>query len=86
MPKRAATRLKEGITPCHRRNWDARFWPYATKGFFAFKERIPDVLAAEGLRGCPPSPLHGARRWGYEARNGANPWSSPIDREPDAPD
>ena len=51
MPKRAATRLKESITPCHRRNWDARFWPYATKGFFAFNERIPDVLAAEGLRG-----------------------------------
>ena len=34
-----------------RRSWDERFWPYATKGFFAFKERIPDVLAVEGLRG-----------------------------------
>ena len=27
-----------------RRDWDTRFWPHATKGFFAFKERIPTIL------------------------------------------
>jgi deoxyribodipyrimidine photo-lyase len=27
-----------------RREWDERFWPHATKGFFAFKDRIPSVL------------------------------------------
>ena len=32
------------------RGWDSRLWPFATKGFFAFKEHIPDVLAEEGLR------------------------------------
>ena len=32
------------------RGWDSRFWPSATKGFFAFKERIPAALAEEGLR------------------------------------
>jgi deoxyribodipyrimidine photo-lyase len=33
-----------------RREWDAQFWPYATKGFFGFKEHIPEGLAALGLR------------------------------------
>ena len=32
-----------------RRSWDQRFWPHATKGFFALRERIGDVLAEEGL-------------------------------------
>jgi deoxyribodipyrimidine photo-lyase len=32
-----------------RRPWDARFWPHARKGFFTLKEKIPAVLAAEGL-------------------------------------
>jgi deoxyribodipyrimidine photo-lyase len=32
-----------------RRAWDARFWPHATKGFFAFKERIPGLLQSFGL-------------------------------------
>jgi deoxyribodipyrimidine photo-lyase len=32
-----------------RRGWDSAFWPHATKGFFAFKEQIPRLLAAEGL-------------------------------------
>ena len=27
-----------------RRDWDRLFWPHATKGFFAFKERIPQIL------------------------------------------
>lgn len=27
-----------------RRSWDADFWPFATKGFFPFKEKIPAVL------------------------------------------
>ena len=32
-----------------RREWDARFWPYAAKGFFPFKDRIPSVLRECGL-------------------------------------
>ncbi len=32
-----------------RRTWDERFWPHATKGYFAFKERIAEGLAEEGL-------------------------------------
>lgn len=40
----------EGITLVSvRRNWDTRFWPHATKGFFAFKERIPGELGRLGL-------------------------------------
>jgi deoxyribodipyrimidine photo-lyase len=31
------------------RSWDARFWPHARKGFFAFKDMIPRILAQEGL-------------------------------------
>jgi deoxyribodipyrimidine photo-lyase len=26
------------------RHWDAAFWPHATKGFFPFREKIPNVL------------------------------------------
>jgi deoxyribodipyrimidine photo-lyase len=32
-----------------RRGWDQRAWPHATKGFFPFKERIPELLRTEGL-------------------------------------
>jgi len=32
-----------------RRDWDEAFWPLATKGFFAFKDRIPAVLAELGV-------------------------------------
>ena len=31
-----------------RRDWDQRFWPHATKGFFAFKDRIPQILQDAG--------------------------------------
>jgi deoxyribodipyrimidine photo-lyase len=31
-----------------RRTWDDRFWPYADRGFFKLREKIPHVLAAEG--------------------------------------
>jgi deoxyribodipyrimidine photo-lyase len=42
---------KAGLTLVQRRRgWDSRFWPHATKGYFAFKEKIPQVLAEEGLR------------------------------------
>lgn len=41
----------EGIALAQvRRRWDERFWPHATKGFFAFKNRIPELLLEEGLR------------------------------------
>jgi hypothetical protein len=30
-----------------RRGWDARAWPHATRGFFAFKEKIPALVAAQ---------------------------------------
>jgi deoxyribodipyrimidine photo-lyase len=40
----------EGITLSSvRRDWDARFWPHATKGFFPFKQRIPGLLQSLGL-------------------------------------
>ncbi len=32
-----------------RRPWDAQFWPHAKKGFFPFKEQIPEILRADGL-------------------------------------
>ena len=28
----------------YRRIWDEIFWPYATKGFFSFKEKVPSIL------------------------------------------
>ena len=41
---------KEGITLVRvQREWDRRFWPHAKKGFFAFKERMPDLLRESGL-------------------------------------
>lgn len=48
---RLATELaREGITLAQqRRNWDERFWPHATKGFFPFRQRIPAMLHALGL-------------------------------------
>ncbi|HEX4873021.1 MAG TPA: FAD-binding domain-containing protein [Nevskiaceae bacterium] len=32
-----------------RRRWDAVFWPHATRGFFALRERIPALLQTLGL-------------------------------------
>ena len=32
-----------------RDDWDSRAWPYATKGFFKFKERIPQLMRDAGL-------------------------------------
>lgn len=32
-----------------RRDWDARFWPHATKGFFPLKQCIPGLLQGLGL-------------------------------------
>ena len=37
-----------GLASC-RRAWDQQFWPHATKGFFPFKERMPDLLRGLGL-------------------------------------
>ena len=31
------------------RNWDTAFWPFAKKGFFGLKKKIPDVLQALGM-------------------------------------
>ncbi|WP_372424146.1 FAD-binding domain-containing protein [Salinarimonas chemoclinalis] len=43
-----------------RRPLDERAWPHATRGFFAFRKAIPDLLAAEGL--IPPgAPARAAR-------------------------
>jgi deoxyribodipyrimidine photo-lyase len=40
----------EGITMVQvRRDWDARCWPHALKGYFAFRERMPAVLGELGL-------------------------------------
>ncbi len=32
-----------------RRGWDERAWPHATRGFFAFKKHIPDLMVEAGL-------------------------------------
>lgn len=32
-----------------RRAWDSQFWPFANKGYFAFKERLPAILASGRL-------------------------------------
>jgi len=41
---------REGISlVAVRREWDERFWPHATKGFFPFKAHIPAVLRQVGL-------------------------------------
>jgi deoxyribodipyrimidine photo-lyase len=32
-----------------RRDWDERLWPLATKGYFAFRERLPDMLRELGI-------------------------------------
>ena len=32
-----------------RRDWDARYWPHATRGYFPFRERIDGVLGELGL-------------------------------------
>lgn len=46
----AAALAGEGITLAQvRRHWDGQFWPHAKKGFFAFKERIPELLREDGL-------------------------------------
>ncbi|MGP9820357.1 FAD-binding domain-containing protein [Salinarimonas sp. NSM] len=42
-----------------RRSLDDRAWPHATRGFFAFRKAIPDLLAAEGL--IPPAAARGPR-------------------------
>jgi len=34
-----------------RRDWDSAAWPRATRGFFAFREAIPELLARAGLSG-----------------------------------
>lgn len=50
-----ATALRELGVPLHvaRRDWDAACWPAATKGYFAFRERIPAWLRE--LAPSPPS-------------------------------
>jgi deoxyribodipyrimidine photo-lyase len=40
----------EGVTlTTARRQWDALAWPHASRGFFAFRDRIPSLLHAQGL-------------------------------------
>ena len=43
--KRAGLDLHE-----QRRDWDSRAWPHATKGFFKFKERIPQLMRDANIR------------------------------------
>ncbi|TAD91934.1 MAG: hypothetical protein EAZ99_00985 [Alphaproteobacteria bacterium] len=40
-----------GDLACHRlrRAWDDAAWPHATRGFFPFRERIPELLVRAGL-------------------------------------
>jgi len=39
-------RMETATLQCIRRPFDSRAWPYATKGFFAFKKHIPALTAA----------------------------------------
>lgn len=46
----AADLAKEGIALANvRRRWDGAFWPYSTRGFFAFKKQMPVQLREFGL-------------------------------------
>lgn len=46
----AAALAERGITLLQRRReWDERLWPHATRGYFAFRERIPTILGGLGL-------------------------------------
>jgi deoxyribodipyrimidine photo-lyase len=46
----ATALAREGIALARiRRPWDSVAWPHATKGFFPFKERIPELLRSEGV-------------------------------------
>lgn len=41
---------RDGITLAQlRRGWDDALWPHARKGFFAFKERVPETLRELGI-------------------------------------
>ena len=45
----ASALAAEGIALVRvRRHWDELFWPHAKKGYFAFKERIPELLRESG--------------------------------------
>jgi hypothetical protein len=47
----AAALAAEGVTlTTVRRRWDSLAWPHASRGFFPFRERIPELLRAQGLR------------------------------------
>lgn len=50
LDRAAAELASEGLplVSLHR-EWDARAWPHATRGFFPFRERIPQLLRAQGL-------------------------------------
>jgi len=50
LPRLAPGLAAEGITMVQvRRDSDERFWRHATKGFFAFRERIPWIWSEQGL-------------------------------------
>ncbi len=45
-----AVLASEGVTPTTvRRRWDTLAWPHASRGFFPFRERIPELLRQQGL-------------------------------------
>ncbi len=51
-----AVLAKDGITLRQaRRPFDSAAWPHGTRGFFAMKERIPDLLAEAGIGGAADS-------------------------------
>jgi hypothetical protein len=40
----------EGITFVRMlRSWDAQAWPHASRGFFSFRERIPELVREQEL-------------------------------------
>lgn len=50
MNQLAAKCRERGIAFCEiQRNWDTQAWPHATKGFFPFKEKIPQLMLTAGF-------------------------------------
>jgi len=50
LDRAAAELMREGLPLVTvLREWDARAWPHATRGFFPFRERIPGLLRMRGI-------------------------------------
>lgn len=61
LARMAPALVKAGVTVHQvRRDFDTAAWPHGTRGFFALKERIPDLLAEAGIGQAGDEPAQGA--------------------------